>query len=56
MINEKKIIQEIKKFYWKKEPYIKQNWGNWFHSISAYVGRIKPAFAHWLIKIATKKK
>ncbi len=55
MINEKKIIQEIKKFYWKKEPYIKQNWGNWFHSISAYVGRIKPAFAHWLIKIATKK-
>jgi DNA modification methylase len=55
MKNEKKIIQEIKKFYWKKEPYVKQNWGNWFHSISAYVGRIKPAFAHWLIKIATDK-
>ena len=55
MKNEKKIIQEIKKFYWKKEPYVKQNWGNWFHSISAYVGRIKPAFAHWLIKITTNK-
>jgi DNA modification methylase len=55
MKNEKKIIQEIKKFYWKKEPYVKQNWGNWFHSVSAYVGRIKPAFAHWLIKITTNK-
>ena len=52
----KRIIQELKKFHWKKKPYSKQNWGNWFHSISAYVGRIKPAFAHWLIRIATKEK
>ena len=55
MISEQKIITEIKKFNWKKNPYVKQNWGNWFHSISAYVGRIKPAFAHWLIKIVTKE-
>ena len=55
MNSEDKIIKELKKFYWKREPYVKQNWGNWFHSISAYVGRIKPAFAHWLIKIVTKE-
>lgn len=49
------IKKELKKKNWKKIPYIKQNWGNWFHSISSYVGRIKPSFAHWLIKIASKK-
>ena len=49
----KEIIKEIKKFKWKKDPYKKQNWGSSFHSISSYVGRIKPAFAHWLIKITT---
>ncbi len=48
-----KIIKEIKKTKWKNIPYKKQNWGNWFHSISPYVGRIKPAFAHWLIKDST---
>jgi len=51
----KEIIKEIKKFKWKKEPYKKQNWGAWFHSISSYVGRIKPAFAHWIIKCSSKK-
>jgi DNA modification methylase len=50
------IIKELQKRSWKKFPYIKQNWGNWFHSISSYVGRIKPSFAHWLIKITSKKK
>jgi len=52
----KQIIKEIKKFKWKKEPYRKQNWGAWFHSISSYVGRIKPAFAHWLIQSSSNKK
>jgi hypothetical protein len=40
---------------WKVEPYSKQNWGNNFHSISSYVGRIKPSFAHFLIKEMTKE-
>ena len=50
------IFNEFKKTPWKKLPYKKQNWGVWFHSISSYVGRIKPAFAHWLIRICSKKK
>jgi len=40
---------------WKKGIYAKQGWGNSLHKIAPYVGRIKPAFAHWLIKICTKK-
>jgi len=53
--SKKKIIEEIKKFKWKKLPYKKQNWGVWFHSISSYVGRIKPSFAHWIIKSCSKE-
>ncbi len=51
----KNIIKEIHKKKWKFEPYKKQNWGHWFHSIAPYVGRIKPAFAHWIIKDSTNK-
>jgi len=49
-IDLKKSISRLKKCPWKDQPYSKQNWGIWMHSISSYVGRIKPAFAHFLIK------
>ena len=48
-------LTKIKSLEWKKEPFCKQNWGNNFHSISSYVGRIKPSFAHWLIESVSKK-
>ncbi len=48
-------LDKIKELPWKNEPYSKQNWGSNFHGISSYVGRIKPAFAHWLIKCLTEK-
>ena len=38
---------------WKKRPYLTQSWGNWIHRMSSYCGRIKPAFAHWLISLYT---
>ena len=47
------IIDKINLRSWKKSNFAKQNWGNWFHSISSYVGRIKPAFAHHLINICS---
>ena len=50
-----KSIEVLKKYPWKSLPYSKQNWGIWMHSISSYVGRIKPAFAHFLIKELTKE-
>jgi len=52
-INE--MINHIKKAHWKKEPYKFQNWANWLHRMSPYVGKIKPGMAHWLIKIASKE-
>jgi len=53
--NIKKIINEISKIPWKYGEYRKQNWGIWLHSISSYLGRIKPSFARWLIKISSDK-
>ena len=49
------IIKKINEIPWKQGEFEKQNWGKWFHSISSYVGRIKPSFAHWLIKIREKR-
>ena len=47
-------IKRLKQKEWKKGDFAKQNWGVWMHSISSYVGRIKPAFAHCLIDIFTE--
>jgi DNA modification methylase len=49
------ILNEIKKKPWKQEEFKKQSWGIWLHKMSPYVGRIKPAFAHWLIRICSKE-
>ena len=49
------IINEISLAKWKFQPYKAQNWGNWLHRMSAYVGRIKPAMAHLLIEASTNK-
>ena len=42
---------ELEQRQWTKGEFAKQNWGVWMHSISSYVGRIKPSFAHFLIDI-----
>ena len=54
MLSVTKIINGIKKAPWKNEPYNFQNWANWLHRMSPYVGKIKPGMAHWLIKLASK--
>lgn len=43
-----KIGREIN---WRKQPYDKQHWGNWLHSLSPYQGRLTPSFVHWLIRV-----
>jgi DNA modification methylase len=53
-ITTEKILKNIRPLPWRKGVYNKQHWGYWLHSISPYVGRIKPAFAHWLIKSSSK--
>lgn len=49
------IINQIKDANWRKEPYKFQNWANWLHRMSPYVGKLKPGMAHWLIKISSKE-
>lgn len=51
----KKLIKNINKREWTYEPYVRQSWGSWLHRIAPYVGRIKPAFAHFLIEYSTNE-
>lgn len=46
----KEIFENISKLEWKHGVYGKQSWGHSLHKIAPYVGRIKPPFAHFLIK------
>ncbi|MFX1283786.1 MAG: DNA methyltransferase [Promethearchaeota archaeon] len=48
-------IELLKTVGWRDDPYDKQHWGNWLHSLSPYQGRMTPSLAHWLIKIFSKK-
>ena len=48
------ILKNISKLEWKEGLYGKQSWGHSLHKIAPYVGRIKPPFAHFLIKYVTK--
>ncbi|MDA9708612.1 DNA methyltransferase [Alphaproteobacteria bacterium] len=48
-------IEKLSNLEWKKGSFEKQSWGHSMHRIGPYVGRIKPAFAHFLIKYLTKK-
>lgn len=57
-MNQKQLLSRIEYLRtcpWKEYPYSKQNWGIWMHSISSYVGRIKPSFAHFLIEGLTNE-
>lgn len=53
-LNITQIINNLEERPWTKLPYKKENWGNRLHSVAPYIGRIKPAFAHWLIKITSR--
>lgn len=48
-------IKQLKQRGWTQGNFAKQSWGVWMHSISSYVGRIKPSFAHFLIDIFSDK-
>lgn len=48
------IIKHLKEKPWTLGIYKKENWGNRLHSVAPYIGRIKPSFAHWIIRISTQ--
>jgi DNA modification methylase len=49
-ITHQSIINGVSKLEWKFGKYALQSWGHSLHRIAPYVGRIKPPFAHFLIK------
>lgn len=54
LLDPKTVVSNVGKREWTFPPYSIQSWGSWLHRIAPYVGRIKPSFAHFLIKYATK--
>jgi len=46
-----KALRICKEVGWREQPYDKQHWGNWLHSLSPYQGRLTPSFVHWLVRI-----
>lgn len=50
-----KAVHFMKKLPYMKEPYNKKNWGNSWHSLCSYHGKLKPSIAHFLVKSFTKK-
>lgn len=51
----KSAIDFMEDLPYKKEPYNSRNWGNSWHSLCSYHGKLKPAIAHHLIHTFTKK-
>jgi DNA modification methylase len=39
---------------YRQLPYSKKTWGGTLHSLCSYQGKLKPAIAHWLIKLFSK--
>lgn len=55
LYTEENALKLLRSVGWRQQPYDKQHWGVWLHSLSPYQGRITPSFAHWLIKIFSSK-
>ncbi len=39
---------------YKSAPYQSRNWGHRLHSLCSYQGKLKPAIAHWLVRIFSR--
>lgn len=52
----KSVVSNIEKREWTKNEYAIQSWGSWLHRIAPYVGRIKPSFAHFIIKYISNEE
>jgi hypothetical protein len=48
-------IGEFTKFPFKDYPYKKRNWGHGYHFLCSYQSKLKPAIAHFLVKLFTDK-
>lgn len=48
------IIRKLRERPWRVGKYKKQSWGIWLHRMAPYVGRMKPALAHWLVLLCSR--
>ncbi|MBZ5570572.1 MAG: DNA methylase [Acidobacteriia bacterium] len=39
---------------YKNFPYQSRNWGHRLHSLCSYQGKLKPAIAHWLVRVFSR--
>lgn len=54
MVYEEAAKKFMKELPYKKSPYDGRNWGNAWHSLCSYHGKLKPAIAHFLVSDFTK--
>jgi len=47
----KKAKYFVEELPYTKKPYSKRNWGHSWHSLCSYQGKLKPAIAHFLVKL-----
>jgi len=54
------IDEKIRRFQqtlpYKTFPFNKRNWGHKYHSLCSYQSKLKPAIAHFLVKMFTRNK
>lgn len=46
------VCKKIGERPWRLGIYRKENWGNWLHRMSPYVGKTTPSMAHWLLRFS----
>ena len=54
MVYEEAAKKFMKELPYKTSPYDGRNWGNSWHSLCSYHGKLKPAIAHFLVSEFTK--
>lgn len=54
MVYEEAAKKFMKELPYKTSPYDGRNWGNAWHSLCSYHGKLKPAIAHFLVSEFTK--
>jgi len=47
-------IARLAEFPYQDRPYAARNWGHPLHSLCSYPSKLKPAVAHWLVRLFTR--
>ncbi len=55
LTTDRERIEWFSKFPYRSIPFSRRNWGHRWHSFCSYQSKLKPAIAHFLVRIFTQK-